>query len=184
MNKAIFWDLQGTLGGDAVASIELFEPYPFAKEALKLAKENGYKNIVITNQSKISKGQLSVECYEREAKRITAYLNSNEVLLEEILCCPHQNSDKCKCKKPKTKFIQDSVGKYGLDINKCFVIGDMGMNEIIMAHNAGCKGVLVLTGGGKGSLGEFRDTWKDHEADIIAENALEAVKSILDYEIM
>lgn len=38
MNKAIFWDLQKTLGGDAAASIEFFEPYPFAKEALKLGK--------------------------------------------------------------------------------------------------------------------------------------------------
>lgn len=179
MNKAIFWDLQGTLGGDAVASIELFEPYPFAKEALKLAKENGYKNIVITNQSKISKGQLSVECYEREAKRITAYLNSNEVLLEEILCCPHQNSDKCKCKKPKIGLIQNSIEKYNLDIPKCFVIGDMGKNEIIMAHNAGCKGILVLTGAGKASLGEFRDTWAGYEADMIAENALEAVRDII-----
>ncbi len=179
MNKAIFWDLQGTLGGDAVASIELFEPYAFAKEALKLAKENGYKNIVITNQSKISKGQLSVECYEREAKRIETYFNADEVLLEEILCCPHQKSDGCDCKKPKTGLIQKSIEKYNLEIQKCFVIGDMGKNEIVMAHNAGCKGILVLTGGGKGSLGEFRDTWAGYEADIIAENALEAVKEII-----
>ena len=58
MGKALFWDLQGTLGGDAVASIELFEPYPFSKEALELAKDNGYRNIVITNQSRIGKGTL------------------------------------------------------------------------------------------------------------------------------
>ena len=69
--------------------------------------------------------------------------------------------------------------KYGLDIKDCFVIGDMGKNEIVMAYNAGCKGVLVLTGGGKGSLGEFRDTWAGYEAHIIADNALEAVKYIL-----
>ena len=48
MVKALFWDLQGTLGGDAVASLELFEPFSFSKDALKLAKDNGYKNIVIT----------------------------------------------------------------------------------------------------------------------------------------
>ena len=48
-----------------------------------------------------------------------------------------------------------------------------------MANNAGCKGILVLTGGGKGSLGEFRDTWAKYEADIIADDALEAVKAIL-----
>ena len=31
MSKALFWDLQGTLGGDAVASIELFEPFYFQR---------------------------------------------------------------------------------------------------------------------------------------------------------
>lgn len=178
MNKAIFWDLQGTLGGDAVASIESFEPYPFAKEALKLAKENGYINIVITNQSRISKGTLSAEVYEREAERIMHFFNSGEQLLEEILCCPHQSSDGCDCKKPKTGLIERSIKKYDLDIEKCFVVGDMGKNEIVMAHNAGCKGVLVLTGGGKDSLGVFRNTWEGHDADLIAENVLEAMKNI------
>ena len=179
MNKAIFWDLQGTLGGDAVASIELFEPYPFAKDALKLAKDNGYRNIVITNQSRISKGSLLPEVYEKESQRIIDYFNTDEVLLEEILCCPHQDKDGCNCKKPKTGLIQHSIQKYSLDMGSCFVVGDMGKNEIVMAHNAGCKGILVLTGGGKDSLGIFRDEWKDYEADIIAANALEAVKKII-----
>ncbi|MCH5286091.1 MAG: HAD-IIIA family hydrolase [Christensenellaceae bacterium] len=179
MNRAIFWDLQGTLGGDAVASIELFEPFPFAKDALKLAKDNGYRNIVITNQSRISKGSLSAEAYEKESQRIIRHFNADEVLLEEILCCPHQNKDQCNCKKPKTGLIEYSIRKYNLDIKRCFVVGDMGKNEIVMAHHAGCKGVLVLTGGGKDSLGIFRDTWRDHEADMIADNALEAVKKII-----
>ena len=54
----------------------------------------------------------------------------------------------------------------------------MGKNEIVLAENAGCKGALVLTGGGKGSLGEFRHTWEGFEADRIAENALEAARTI------
>ena len=179
MRKALFWDLQGTLGGDAVASIEAFEPYPFSKEALELAKMHGYYNIIVTNQSRIGKGKLSFETYEQEAKRIKAFFNAEQTLIDEFLCCPHQNSDHCDCKKPKTGLIRQSVEKYSLSIADCYVIGDMGKNEIIMAHNAGCKGVLVLTGGGKGSLGVFRDTWAEHEADVIAENALEAVKAII-----
>lgn len=180
MGKALFWDLQGTLGGDAVASIELFEPYSFSKEALKLARDNGYNNIVITNQSRIGKGTLSAEVYDQEVERILNYFNSDEVLIDEILCCPHQNSDNCECKKPKTWLIQLCVNKYNLNIRDCFVIGDMGKNEIVMAKNAGCKGILVLTGGGKGSLGEFRHTWAGYEADIIADNAFEAVKAIIN----
>ena len=179
MNKALFWDLQGTLGGDAVASLETFEPYSFSKEALTLAKNHGFKNIVITNQSKIGKGILPRETYDKEAARILDNFNSDGFLLDEFLCCPHTNEDNCNCKKPKIGLMELCREKYDLDIKKCFVIGDMGKNEIVMAHNAGCKGVLVLTGGGRKSLGEFRYTWAEHEADIIAENALEAVKMIL-----
>lgn len=179
MSKALFWDLQGTLGGDAVASIESFEPYPFSKEALKLAKDNDYTNIVITNQSLISKGTLSLEVYEREINRILDYFNADKTLIDEIFCCPHQKSDNCKCKKPKTGLIQLATDKYGLNIKECFVIGDMGKSDIVMAYNAGCKGILVLTGGGKGSLGEFRHTWANYDAHIIVDNALEAVKTIL-----
>ena len=180
MNKALFWDLQGTLGGEAVAGIELFEPYPFSKEALTLAKNNGYINIVITNQSRIGKGTLSWKTYEQAISRIKAYFNAEEILIEEFFCCPHTHDDQCECKKPKPGLIRLCVEKYHLNIKDCFVIGDMGKNEIVMAHNAGCKGVLVLTGGGKGSLGEFRHTWAGHEAHFIVADALEAVKCILN----
>ncbi len=180
INKAIFWDLQGTLGGEAADSLELFEPYSFAEEALRLAKEHGYFNIVITNQSRIGKGMLSPEIYEQEEKRIINCFNSDEILIQEIMCCPHQSNDQCNCKKPKPGLIHKSVEKYDLDIKQCFVIGDMGKNEIVLAHNAGCKGVLVLTGAGKASLDIFRNTWAGYEADIIAENAHEAIKHIIN----
>lgn len=98
--KAIFWDLQGTLGGEATEDIERFAPYSFAREALQTAKGNGFLN------------------------------------------------------------------------------GDIGKNEIVMAKRAGCKGILVMTGGGKGSLGEYRYTWNAYEADFIANDALEAVKIV------
>lgn len=70
------------------------------------------------------------------------------------------------------------VNKYAIDISKSYAIGDMGKNEVVMAHHAGAKSILVLTGAGVGSLNEFRETWKDYEADYIADNVLEAVKSI------
>lgn len=178
MNKAIFWDLQGTLGGEATESIEQFLPYSFSKAALCLSKKKGFLNIIITNQSRIGKGILSYEVYEREAKRISDEFNSEELLINDFLCCPHTSEDQCSCKKPKPGLIQQCIEKYDLEISKCYVIGDMGKNEIIMAHNAGCKGILVLTGGGKDSLGRFRDTWKDHEADLIVENVLEAVYNL------
>lgn len=176
MKKAIFWDLQGTLGGGATEDVTGVELYPFSAEAVKLSMQKGYLNIIITNQSKIGKGQISFADYEKTAERLMADLQKEGASIDEFLVCPHTNKDSCNCKKPKTGLIDLCVEKYTLDISKCYVIGDMGKNEIVMAHNAGCKGILVLTGGGKGSLHEFRDTWAGHDADLIAENALEAVK--------
>ena len=178
MNKAIFWDLQGTLGGEATESIENFSPYSFSKDALRLAKKKGFLNIVITNQSRIGKGTLPYKVYNREANRILAEFNSEDFLISDFLCCRHTSEDQCNCKKPKTGLIQQCIKKYNLDITKCYVIGDMGKNEIVMAHNAGCKGILVLTGGGKDSLGKFRNTWANHEADLIAGDVLEATQKI------
>jgi len=166
-----------------VSNIKDFEPYPFAKEALKTAKKLGFFNIVVTNQSGIAKGKLSLAEYERERDRILADFNSERILIDDFLCCPHSRKDNCRCKKPKTGMIDEASKKYSLDICSCFVIGDMGMNEIVMAKKAGCTGILVLTGAGRGSLDEFRDTWKDYDADYIAEDALEAVKIIETIEI-
>ena len=120
-----------------------------------------------------------METYLREKARIIAFFNAEETLIDDFLCCPHQSSDQCECKKPKTALIQQSERKFGLNVAACFVIGDMGKNEIVMAKRTGCKGVLVLTGAGQGSLGAFRHTWMGYEADIVAENALKAVESIV-----
>ena len=48
-----------------------------------------------------------------------------------------------------------------------------------LAKNIGAKGILVLTGAGKGSMGDYRHTWRDIEPDFIAENVLEAVNYII-----
>ncbi len=176
MNKAIFWDLQGTLGGDAVGDIRAFEPYPFASDALRLAKSDGYHNLILTNQSRIGKGLLSMEDYRIAESRILTQFSG---LVDEILCCPHTDSDGCTCKKPRTGMIEVCVSRYDLDIPKCWVIGDMGKNEMVMARAVGCGCILVLTGGGRDSLGRFRDTWADVEPDFVADDACQAVRLIL-----
>ncbi len=95
MAKAIFWDLQGTLGGDATGSIEFFKPYPFAGEALKTAHHAGYLNLILTNQSKIGKGELSREIYNLAESHI---LRTFHPYVDAIYCCPHTSKDNCDCK--------------------------------------------------------------------------------------
>ena len=76
--------------------------------------------------------------------------------------------------------IESALKEFDIDVKKSFVIGDMGMSDMILAKNIGAKAILVLTGVGKGSLNEFRHTWQNIEADYVAENILEAVGYILE----
>lgn len=57
-NKAVFLDLQGTLGGEGLGDIMDFEFFSYSIEAIKLLNKNGILAIVVTNQSHIAKGIL------------------------------------------------------------------------------------------------------------------------------
>ena len=75
----------------------------------------------------------------------------------------------------------DSAKKdFDINIEKSYVVGDMGMNDMILAKNIRAKAILVLTGAGKGSMNEYRHTWQNIESDFVAENVLESVNYIID----
>ena len=76
--------------------------------------------------------------------------------------------------------VYKAKNDHNIELSKSYVVGDMGMSDMVLANNIGAKGVLVLTGVGYGSLDEYRHTWKDVNANYIADNVLEAVKWIID----
>lgn len=178
MKKAIFFDLLGTLGGEGTGDIRNFDFYPFAIDAIKLANDNGYLTIVITNQSNIGRGKLTINDFNVRIDELQVILKSKRARLDDVLCCPHTKEDNCICKKPKTELLKQAAIKYDINISESYVIGDMG-GDIVMGKDAGTKAILVLTGVGKGSLEQYRAAWKGYNADYIANNVLEAVDWII-----
>lgn len=69
--KTVLMDLQGTLGGNPLGDITSFEFYPKVLEGLKILQDQGYRLLVVTNQSRISKGLVSEETYEIKKNEIT-----------------------------------------------------------------------------------------------------------------
>jgi histidinol-phosphate phosphatase family protein len=171
--------MQGTLGGTGVDDIRTFEFYPFSIDAIKKLNENGIPAIVITNQSNISRGFLSQKDFDGKLSILQKNLAEQGAYFEGVYCCPHTKEDNCTCKKPLTGMVEKAAKEHNIDLKNSYVVGDIGMSDIILSKKIGAKGILVLTGAGKGSMTEFRDTWRDYEADYIAENVLEAVYWIL-----
>jgi histidinol-phosphate phosphatase family protein len=176
---AVFLDLQGTLGGSGIDDIRSLEFYPFSVEAIKKLNDNRILAIGITNQSHIGKGSLTRKEYEKEFARLKNELSENDAHFDAVYCCPHMREDNCACKKPKTGLIDSAKNDFDINIEKSYVVGDMGTNDMVLAKNIGAKGILVLTGAGKGSMNEYRHTWQGIEPDFVAENVLEAVNYII-----
>ena len=90
---AAFIDFQGTLGGSGIDDIRSLEFYPFSIEAIKLLNDNNVLVIGITNQSHISKGELSVEEYQQKLGQLKEELAILNAHFDEVYCCPHTDTD-------------------------------------------------------------------------------------------
>ncbi len=176
---AAFIDFQGTLGGNGVDDIRTLALYPHSAQAIKQLNDSGILAIGVTNHSHIAKGELTMAEYESCLQQLKDELQQGGAHFDAVYCCPHDRRDVCSCKKPKSGLIDLARNDFDIDIHHSYVIGDMGMNDMVLARNIGAKAILVLTGVGQGSMNEFRHTWQGIEPDCIAADLLEAVKYIL-----
>lgn len=177
---AVFLDLQGTLGGEGLGDIRDFTFYPSAIPAVKMLNEANLLAIVVTNQSRIAQGLFTYEYFLGRMETLKQELAEGGARLDAVYCCPHVNGDNCLCKKPKPGMLFEARKDFNLDLRTCYVVGDVGEWDMGLTRSAGCKGVLVRTGLGESSLGEYRHTWESINPDYVADGIFDAVKWIIE----
>ena len=159
-----------------------FQFFPCSLEAIRLLNKHNILAIVVTNQSRISKGYLTMSDFNNRVEELKKELSKGEAHLDAIYCCPHGREDGCQCKKPLAGMLVQAKKEFNMNIQESYVIGDMGISDMVMAKTVGANGILVRTGVGEGSLTDFRYTWANVDPDYVAENVLEAVKWIIGKE--
>ena len=133
--KTVFLDMQGTLGGAGIDDSRDFKFYPLSINAIKKLNENDVLAIVITNQSNISRGYLSQNDFDDKIGQLQKQLAEYGAHFDGVYCCPHIKEDKCTCKKLLTGLIDKAIKEHNISLQNCFVIGDIGMSDIILARN-------------------------------------------------
>jgi D-glycero-D-manno-heptose 1,7-bisphosphate phosphatase len=179
--SAVFIDLHGTLGdaaGDPWAPFPGFDFYPFATEAIRTLNGAGLLVLAITNQSPIARGRFTIDEFWARWRTLEEQLVKAGVRVAAVYCCPHDENDGCNCIKPRTGFVEQAVKDFDIDPRASFVVGDRGSSDILLAVAIGAKGILVRTGDGEGSLGQYRHLWEGVDADYIATDALDAARWI------
>jgi D-glycero-D-manno-heptose 1,7-bisphosphate phosphatase len=151
--RAVFLDRDGTIMEDTncVGAVERVVLLAGAPAALKRLSEAGYRLFVVTNQSGVGRGYFTREAVEQIHAHLDEQFGRVSVRICRYYVCPHHPEDNCECRKPKPKFLLEAAREYGLDLSRCFMVGDRP-SDLGAGANAGVKTVLVLTGAGRETL--------------------------------
>ena len=180
MAKAVFLDRDGTIIQDRhylrdVAEVA-FEDR--VVPALHMLVEADYKIIIVTNQSGIGRGIISIPEYQAVEQHLNQRLLDNEIPIAATYYCPNHPTEgkgeyqqDCGFRKPKPGMIFKGLEQFQLDPDQCFMVGDK-LVDVAAGQNAKLKkSILVRTGYGA----EQSKTTSDIIPDAIAEDLYDAV---------
>ncbi|MDX1950769.1 MAG: HAD-IIIA family hydrolase [Verrucomicrobiota bacterium] len=145
MRSAIFFERDGVLNLAAVShgqqtaprTLEEFKVNPEALAPLTELKKAGFVLIATTNQPGISRGYIS----RRELDLMHLVLK-RQLPLDDLLMCPHDEMDRCPCRKPNVGLFQEAAFKYNLDLDHSFVVSDK-WQDAQAAHNLGSVSLML-----------------------------------------
>jgi D-glycero-D-manno-heptose 1,7-bisphosphate phosphatase len=143
---------------------------PGAAQGLRSLHERGHQIIVVSNQSGVGRGLLTLTRMHEINGLLTRMLEAAGAKLDGIYCCPHRPEDNCACRKPKTKLVLDAAAALGFDPNNCVVIGDKS-SDIELGRRLQATTILV-SGNGRTSDGEWI------EPDFVVRDLVEAARLI------
>jgi len=151
--KAVFLDRDGTIIQDNGYISRISEVEFFSDTISTLQKvQEEYELFIVTNQSGVAKGLITLEDVERINSHIDKILKDNGIVIRDWYVCPHDGG--CDCKKPSPFFLKKAGDDYAIKLEDSFVIGDHP-HDIEFAENGGAQGLYVLTGHGSKHLSEL-----------------------------
>lgn len=170
--KTVFIDRDGTLIEEVnfLSRVDDLRFFPFTDESIRLLKENGFLIIVVTNQSGIARKIFTESAMHEIHEKIQNDLSAK---LDGFYFCPHLPTEGCNCRKPNLGMIEKACEDFEIDLENSWMIGDKIL-DVELGLKANIKTALVLTGYGAGDLEKL-----ERKPDLVAENLLEAVKTIV-----
>jgi histidinol-phosphate phosphatase family protein len=140
--RAVLLDRDGTLirdvpyNGDPSRVVAM----PSARAALDRLRSAGLRLAVVSNQSGVGRGLLTLEQVGAVNRRVEELLGP----LDGFFVCPHVAADGCECRKPQPGLVVQAAAALGVAPSACAVIGDIGA-DVEAARRSGARAILVPT---------------------------------------
>ena len=145
MHRAVFLDRDGVLNHAFVREGKPYPPtnlgeleiLPGVVEACEALHKAGFLLIVVTNQPDVAQGTLRREVVDAINQAI-----SDQLPLDDIRVCYHNDTDHCPCRKPKPGLLLAAARDWEIDLSASFMVGDR-WKDIEAGRRAGCKTIFV-----------------------------------------
>jgi D-glycero-D-manno-heptose 1,7-bisphosphate phosphatase len=149
--KLVILDRDGVINYDSDAYIknpDEWKPIPGSLEAVVRLNQAGYRVVLATNQSGISRGLFEMATLNAIHDRLHRALGQLGGRIDAIFFCPHAQEDGCACRKPKPGLFEQIGHRLNISLRGVPSVGD-ALRDLQAAAAAGAQPILVLTGKGQ-----------------------------------
>ncbi len=145
--RTAFLDRDGTLIEERnyLADPDQAVLLPGVIEGLKALMAQGFRLVVVSNQSGIGRGYFSEAQAHLVNARVDEMLRADGVDIAAWYICPHSPEQPCDCRKPFPGMVDQANADFPVDLPSSIMIGDKDI-DLQLAANRGMRGFLVTSG--------------------------------------
>lgn len=144
--RILFLDRDGTLIEEPddfqVDAIEKVRLVPGVIPALIELAAHGYRFVMVSNQDGLGTDSFPEEDFRLCQDHMLAMFNSQGLVFDPILVCPHLSDDGCECRKPRAGLLTRFLAETDVDLQNSAVIGDRD-TDLQLAGRIGVRGIRL-----------------------------------------
>ncbi len=149
--KLVILDRDGVINQDSdqfIKSPDEWKPIAGSLEAIARLNQWGYRVLVATNQSGVSRGLFDMDTLNAIHEKMHKAVMQAGGRIDAVFFCPHSAEEKCDCRKPKPGLMRQIAERYNTDLAGVPTVGD-SLRDLQSAVAVGAQPYLVLTGKGE-----------------------------------
>lgn len=100
-----------------------FHLLPGFTDALRVVLAKGYKAVIVTNQSGVSKGRMTQADLDRIHRKLHNLLMTEGLAIDDVIECT-SSDDAHPNRKPNPGMLLEAARKHHLDLSRSWMIGD------------------------------------------------------------
>lgn len=145
MNSCVFLDRDGVINvrpkGRYVLDVSEFQILPGILSVLELIRERNHSMVVVTNQSGVARGVMTMEKLKAINRCMEERLAEAGIELLDVFVCPSAD-DTCEDRKPNPGMLLKAAEKHQLNLSESWMVGDQE-GDIMAGKRAGCRTILM-----------------------------------------